>query len=242
VELSGTALPRTCRSWGIYNHVDLQVAAISHILHIHWFEQAPLLVFFFIKKPYLSRDVKLTTHLRLVPRSMHGCMPPLFQYAFMAWCSVKHMERNLSCIILYTYWESSNTTRFTWRIPAFHHHHHLYNHNYHVLCRIGLTVCRWCPHLLLGCPVSFRRSGLYPNVYVDTLIAFILYMRCSQLLWQSLFSAIMFEKLFECPVEEYHSKISGIIEKNEDLWGGPWKAYTSPRNNCETAAAAAAAV
>jgi hypothetical protein len=34
--------------------------------------------------------VKLTTHLRLVPRSrMHGTIHPLPFYAFMAWCSVK---------------------------------------------------------------------------------------------------------------------------------------------------------
>jgi hypothetical protein len=35
-------------------------------------------------------DVKLTTHLHLVLRSrMHGAIPPLLQYAFMVWCSVK---------------------------------------------------------------------------------------------------------------------------------------------------------
>jgi len=34
--------------------------------------------------------MKLTTHLHLVPRSrMRGTKPPLPQYAFMAWCSVK---------------------------------------------------------------------------------------------------------------------------------------------------------
>jgi hypothetical protein len=34
--------------------------------------------------------VKLTTHLHLVPRSrMLGAMPPLPQYAFMAWRSIK---------------------------------------------------------------------------------------------------------------------------------------------------------
>jgi hypothetical protein len=34
--------------------------------------------------------VKLSTHLRLVPRSrMRGAIPPLPQYSFMAWCSVK---------------------------------------------------------------------------------------------------------------------------------------------------------
>jgi hypothetical protein len=34
--------------------------------------------------------VKLTTHLRLVPRSrMRGAVPPLPQYAFVAWCSIK---------------------------------------------------------------------------------------------------------------------------------------------------------
>jgi hypothetical protein len=35
--------------------------------------------------------VKLTNHLHLVPRSrMRGAIPPLLQYAFMAWCLVKH--------------------------------------------------------------------------------------------------------------------------------------------------------
>jgi hypothetical protein len=34
--------------------------------------------------------MKLTAHLHLLSRSrMHGAIPPLFQYAFMAWCSVK---------------------------------------------------------------------------------------------------------------------------------------------------------
>jgi hypothetical protein len=37
-----------------------------------------------------GRVVKLTTHLHLVPRSrMLGALPPLPQYAFLAWCSVK---------------------------------------------------------------------------------------------------------------------------------------------------------
>jgi hypothetical protein len=34
--------------------------------------------------------VKLTTHLNLVPRlRMHGVIPPVSQYVFVAWCSVK---------------------------------------------------------------------------------------------------------------------------------------------------------
>jgi len=34
--------------------------------------------------------VKLTTHFHLVPRSrMRGAIPPLPQYVFMVWCSVK---------------------------------------------------------------------------------------------------------------------------------------------------------
>jgi hypothetical protein len=38
----------------------------------------------------LGWAMKLTTHLHLVPRSrMHGAIPPLPQYAFMVWCSVK---------------------------------------------------------------------------------------------------------------------------------------------------------
>jgi hypothetical protein len=37
--------------------------------------------------------VKLTTHLHLVPRSrMRAAIPPLPQYAFMAWCLVKHRD------------------------------------------------------------------------------------------------------------------------------------------------------
>jgi hypothetical protein len=39
-----------------------------------------------VKRP----GVKLTTHLNLVPRSrMRGAIPPLPQYACVAWCSVK---------------------------------------------------------------------------------------------------------------------------------------------------------
>jgi hypothetical protein len=39
---------------------------------------------------YSGRGVKMATHLHLVPRSrMRGYIPPLPQYAFMAWCSVK---------------------------------------------------------------------------------------------------------------------------------------------------------
>jgi hypothetical protein len=38
----------------------------------------------------LSLGVKLTTHIHLVLTSrMHGVIPPLLQYAFMAWCSVE---------------------------------------------------------------------------------------------------------------------------------------------------------
>jgi hypothetical protein len=37
-----------------------------------------------------ARGVNLTTHLYLVPRSKkRGAIPPLTQYAFMAWCLVK---------------------------------------------------------------------------------------------------------------------------------------------------------
>jgi hypothetical protein len=40
-----------------------------------------------------GRGVKLITHLHLVPRSrMHGAIPPLPQYVFMAWCLVKHRD------------------------------------------------------------------------------------------------------------------------------------------------------
>jgi hypothetical protein len=38
--------------------------------------------------------MKLTTHLHLVPKSrMHGAIPPLPQYVFMAWCLVKHRDK-----------------------------------------------------------------------------------------------------------------------------------------------------
>jgi len=37
-----------------------------------------------------GRDLKLTLYFNLVPRSrMHGGIPPLSQYAFVAWCSGK---------------------------------------------------------------------------------------------------------------------------------------------------------
>jgi hypothetical protein len=40
--------------------------------------------------------VKLTTHLHLVPRSKkNGAIPPLPQYAFMAWCLVKKAQGQL---------------------------------------------------------------------------------------------------------------------------------------------------
>jgi len=43
---------------------------------------------------YSSRGVKLITHLHVVPRSrMHGAIPPLLCYAFMAWCLVKKKKR-----------------------------------------------------------------------------------------------------------------------------------------------------
>jgi hypothetical protein len=41
-----------------------------------------------------SRDVRLTTHLHLVPRSrMRGAIPPIPRYVFMVWCSVKKKEQ-----------------------------------------------------------------------------------------------------------------------------------------------------
>jgi hypothetical protein len=37
-----------------------------------------------------GRGVNLTTHLHLAPRSRRlGAIPPLTQYTFMVWCSVK---------------------------------------------------------------------------------------------------------------------------------------------------------
>jgi len=41
----------------------------------------------------LSPGVKLTTHFHLRPRlRMHGIVPSLPQYDFMAWCLVKHRD------------------------------------------------------------------------------------------------------------------------------------------------------
>jgi len=41
-----------------------------------------------------DKAVRLTTHLNLVPRSrMPGAAPPVPQYAFMSWCSVKTQEQ-----------------------------------------------------------------------------------------------------------------------------------------------------
>jgi hypothetical protein len=40
-----------------------------------------------------SCGMKLTTHLHLAPKSrMRGAIPPVIQYAFMAWCSVKKAQ------------------------------------------------------------------------------------------------------------------------------------------------------
>jgi hypothetical protein len=46
--------------------------------------------------------VKLTTHLNLVLRSrMYGAIPPLPQYAFMAWCPVKAQGNLYFCLYFY---------------------------------------------------------------------------------------------------------------------------------------------
>jgi hypothetical protein len=45
---------------------------------------------------YSGRFVKLTAHLHLVPRSMRGAIPPLPQYASMAWGSVKSTGTTLT--------------------------------------------------------------------------------------------------------------------------------------------------
>jgi len=43
----------------------------------------------------VGRVMNLTTHLHLVPRSrMCGVIPPLPQYASVAWCSVKKKHRD----------------------------------------------------------------------------------------------------------------------------------------------------
>jgi hypothetical protein len=53
---------------------------------------------------YSSRGVKLTIHLHVVLRSrMRGAIPPLTQYAFMAWCFVKH--RNNFTYYLLLWWK-----------------------------------------------------------------------------------------------------------------------------------------
>jgi hypothetical protein len=45
----------------------------------------------FCNRGLFTRDVKLTTHLRLVPRlRMLGAIPPFLSYVFMAWPLVNH--------------------------------------------------------------------------------------------------------------------------------------------------------
>jgi len=52
-----------------------------------------------------GRGVKLTTHLHLVPGSRKsGAIPPLPQYVFMAWCSVKAQGLNATCSTHYHPW------------------------------------------------------------------------------------------------------------------------------------------
>jgi hypothetical protein len=63
-------------------HHRLQTDSGAHPAPIHWVPEAIYLGFSWV--------VKLTTNLHLMPRSrMRGAIPPLPQYAFMAWCSVK---------------------------------------------------------------------------------------------------------------------------------------------------------
>jgi hypothetical protein len=50
------------------------------------------------------QEVKLTTHLHPGPSSrMLGAIPPLPQYAFMAWCSVKKHKENFTFTFTFTY-------------------------------------------------------------------------------------------------------------------------------------------
>jgi hypothetical protein len=57
----------------------------------------------------LSLGVKLTTHLHLVPRSrLHGAIPPLPQYVFIAWCLVKHRDNFTFTFLPFT----TNTVSF----------------------------------------------------------------------------------------------------------------------------------
>jgi len=49
--------------------------------------------------------VKLITHLHLVQRlRMHGATPPLPQYVFMTWCSVKHRNNFTFTLKARSYW------------------------------------------------------------------------------------------------------------------------------------------
>jgi hypothetical protein len=68
-----------------------------------------------------GQGVKLTTHLYLVLRSrMHGAIPLLPQYAFMAWCSVKAQGQ------LYLYLTSTSLIQYSnWRYTGFAKHWHV---------------------------------------------------------------------------------------------------------------------
>jgi hypothetical protein len=47
-----------------------------------------------------SLILKILTHLHLVPTSrMRGAIPPLLQYTFMAWCSVKKAQGQLYLLL-----------------------------------------------------------------------------------------------------------------------------------------------
>jgi len=55
---------------------------------------------------YIGRGVKLTTHLHVMPRSrMYGLIPPLPQYASMAWCLVEVQEQ----LYLFTFYSLTFT-------------------------------------------------------------------------------------------------------------------------------------
>jgi hypothetical protein len=69
--------PRPDRLWG---PTDLLSNGYRRLFHREW----------------SSWGVNLTTHIHLMPRlSIHGAIPPLPQFAFMAWCSVKSTGTNL---------------------------------------------------------------------------------------------------------------------------------------------------
>jgi hypothetical protein len=68
-----------------------------------------------------GRGVKLTTHFHLVPRlRVSGAIPPLLQYTFMAWCSVK-AQNNFTFYILHCNAKTSVFVSLKTKSSDYHH-------------------------------------------------------------------------------------------------------------------------